>query len=394
MTTNDAKPRLSFGKAVSTGGNEPSGVRITDLTVTLFDWQGIPSIRYGDRNPLTRSSSELGLVTLQTDAGVEGHAFLGSSIRGARLDVVALIRNLKPIIVGRDPMQRELLWEELHKLQRAATMRTIGAVDVALWDLAGKLAGLPVSRLLGRYRDRIPAYASSATLPRPEDYADEARAIAEAGYVGYKLHPPKDLATAIEACRAARRAVGESFVLMADTGGVYDYTEALRLGRVLEELDFLWYEDPLPEDDIYNSAKLRQKLAIPIMATEYSPGGFHAFAPWILAGATDYLRGDVAVKGGLTGIMKSAILADGFRMKFEIHHGGNSLNNVAQLHAALSMRNTTYFEVLLPDSAQKYAVLDDLSIGPDGCIGALEGPGLGVALDFDLIRSKTVEVLS
>src|SRR5690606_19477621 len=132
------------------------------------------------RNPLTKAQSELGLVTLHTDAGIEGHAFLGSSIRGARLDVVALIRNLKPVVVGQDPMDRERLWEKLHKLQRAATMRTIGAVDVALWDLAGKIAGLPVARLLGRYRDRIPAYASSATMPRPEDYGAEALRIAEA----------------------------------------------------------------------------------------------------------------------------------------------------------------------------------------------------------------------
>ncbi len=121
-----------------------SGVRITDLTVTIFEWENIPAIQYGDRNPITKPRSELGLVTLHTDAGIEGHAFLGSSIRGARLDVVALMRNLKPVVVGQDPFDRERLWENLHKLQRAATMRTIGAVDVALWDLAGKITGLPV----------------------------------------------------------------------------------------------------------------------------------------------------------------------------------------------------------------------------------------------------------
>ncbi len=370
-----------------------SGVRITDLTVTIFEWENIPAIQYGDRNPITKPRSELGLVTLHTDAGIEGHAFLGSSIRGARLDVVALMRNLKPVVVGQDPFDRERLWENLHKLQRAATMRTIGAVDVALWDLAGKITGLPISRVLGRYRDRIAAYASSVTMRDPQQYGEEAARIAAAGFAGYKLHPPKDLAGAIAACRAARRAVGDDYTLMVDTSGSLDYPEALRLGRELEDMGYLWFEDPLPEDDLVNSAKLRQKLSIPIMATEYSPGGFHAFAPWITNGATDYLRGDVAVKGGLTGIMKAAVLADAFRMRFEIHHGGNSLNNIAQLHAAMSMRNTTYFEILLPDEAQKYGVVDDLAVTPDGFINAIESPGLGVAIDFDLVKRQTLEVL-
>jgi L-alanine-DL-glutamate epimerase-like enolase superfamily enzyme len=388
MTTADLLP--------SRDGSAPraaSGVRITDVSVTIFEWNDIPAIRYGDRNPVTAPQSELGLVTLHTDAGLEGHAFLGSSIRGARLDVVALIRNLKPVIVGRDPFDRERLWDDLHKLQRAATMRTIGAIDVALWDLAGKFAGLPISRLLGRCRESIPAYASSVTMARPEQYGEEALRIAEAGFAGYKLHPPRDLAGAIAACRAARRAVGDDYVLMVDTAGALDYPEALRLGRELEELGYLWFEDPLPEDDIFNSARLRQKLSIPIMATEYSPGGFHAFAPWITGGATDYLRGDVAVKGGLTGIMKASVLADAFRMRFEIHHGGNSLNNVAQLHAAMAMRNTTFFEVLLPDAAQKYGVVDDLVVKPDGTIDAIDDPGLGVTLDTELIARRTLEVL-
>lgn len=85
-------------------------------------------------------------MTPHTDAGIEGRAFLGSSIRGARLDVVALMRNLKPVVVGQDPFDRERLWESLHKLQRAATMRTISAVVVALWDLAGKIDEPPMQR--------------------------------------------------------------------------------------------------------------------------------------------------------------------------------------------------------------------------------------------------------
>ncbi|CAH1678660.1 Mandelate racemase [Hyphomicrobiales bacterium] len=373
--------------------SQATNLRITDLTVTLFAWDGIPAIQYGDRNPVTTGASELGLVTLHTNEGISGYAFLGSSIRGARLDVVSLMRNLKPIVLGRNPLDREQLWVDLHRVQRATTMRCIGAIDIALWDIAGKVAGLPIARLIGAARDRVPAYASSASLQSAQDYVDEALAVQRSGYHGYKLHPPKTVEAAVAACRAVRAAVGSDMRLMVDTGGCHSFTEAVRLGRALEELDFFWFEDPLAEDDIYNYTKLREKLTISLMATEYSPGGFYSYPIWISSKATDYLRGDVAVKGGLTGILKAAVLADAFRMNFEIHHGGNSLNNIAQLHAALSIVNTGLFEVLLPSEAQKYGILDDLVVDSDGYINAINKPGLGVEIDFDLIKAKTINIL-
>ena len=97
--------------------------------------------------------------------------------------------------------------------------------------------------------------------------------------------------------------------------------------------------------------KLCGKLSIPLMATEQSPGGFTNYAPWIINKATDYLRGDVAVKGGITPVIKTAHPAEAFGINYEVHHGGNSLNNWANFHVILSIKNTTYFEVLLPSGA-------------------------------------------
>jgi len=368
-------------------------MKIVDVSVTLFSWPGLPAVRYGERNPVTRAESELGLVTLRTDDGVEGHSFLGSSIRGARLDVVGLVRHLAPAIQGQDPLERERLWAAMHGLSRAVTPRTIGAVDVALWDIAGKVAGLPIHRLLGGFRRRLPAYASSATLGAPEAYAEEALRMRQQGFRAYKIHPPAPPDSCIAACTEVRRAVGSDMALMLDPAGIYGFPDAVRVGRAIEELGFVWLEDPLAEDDIYNCVKLRQKLDIPIMATEYAPGGFHGYAPWLIAQATDYLRGDVAVKGGLTGIVKGACLADAFRMNYEIHHGGNSLNNVAQIHAAMAIRNTQYFEVLLPAEAQMDAVVDDIAVDAEGYVNAIDRPGLGVDIDLDLIKSRTLEVL-
>jgi len=369
-------------------------MKISDVTLTLFAWGGIPPTTYGRHTGRFSGQSELGLLTLRTDSGLEGHAFLGSAMRSAALDAQALLQVLKPIVLGQDPLDRERLWQAMWQRQRATTIRTIGAVDVALWDLGGKIAGLPIHRLLGSYRESAPAYASSAVLPSKDAYAEEAARFKAEGWTAYKIHPPTDPVTDIAVCQAVRRAVGDGFTVMLDSTWAYQYPEALRVGRVAQDLGFYWYEDPLADDDLYNYVKLKQQLAIPILATEYAPGGFTALAPWIVARATDYLRGDVAVKGGITPLVKSAHLAEAFHMNFEIHHGGNSLNNVANLHVTMAIRNCEFFEVLLPAAAQKYGLREDIEVDARGLVHAPAGPGLGAAIDFDLITRQKTAVLS
>src|SRR5688572_20804292 len=174
-------------------------MKITDVSVTLFGWDGIPSRNYAKHTGKTPGGhSELGLVTIKTDEGVEGHAFLGSSSQGANFDAASLIRYLKPLLIGQDPLQRERLFQSMWPRNRRTTYRCIGALDVALWDLAGKVAGLPIHRLLGSYREEVAAYASSEVLPSKEAYAEEALRIKAAGYHAFKMHPPTQWQTDIE----------------------------------------------------------------------------------------------------------------------------------------------------------------------------------------------------
>jgi L-alanine-DL-glutamate epimerase-like enolase superfamily enzyme len=369
-------------------------MKITDLTVTLFAWGDIPATSYGRHTGRFSGSSDLGLLTLRTDEGLEGHAFLGSAMRPASMDAQSLVRYLKPLVLGQDPLERERLWQALWQRNRSTTIRAIGAVDVALWDLGGKAANLPIHRLLGSYRASAPAYASSAVLPSKEAYAEEALRFKDDGWTAYKIHPPTDPATDIAVCEAVRRAVGDGYTVMLDSTWAYQYPEALRVGKAVEALGFHWYEDPLADDDLEGYVKLKQVLTIPILATEYTPGGFTAFAPWLVARATDYLRGDPAVKGGITPLVKSAHLAEAFHMNFEIHHGGNSLNNVANLHVIMAIRNCEFFEVLLPAGAQKYGLAEDIEVDGRGLVHAPTAPGLGAAIDFDLIRRTTTAVLT
>jgi len=369
------------------------GMTIRDVTLTIFEWKDLPAVTYTRQGTKPGATSRIGLVTVATQSGIEGHAFLGSSFRPVDIDARAFIDVVKPVLMGQDAGQRTALNAALQSKSRAVMMRPIGAADVALWDIAGKAAGMPIHRLIGTARTRVGAYASSSTLGSVEAYVEQALEVKAAGYLGYKMHPPHERALHIPMLEKIRAAVGDEYPLMYDPSMIYDYGDAVRIGRALERLGYLWFEDPLAIDDVYNYAKLCADLDVPVMSTEYSSGGFSGYAPWVLMRATDALRGDVAIKGGITSCLKAAHMAEAFNMKFELHHGGNSLNNFANLHLAAAVANCGWFEVLLPHAAQKYGLVRDIDVEADGHIPAPTGPGLGAEIDFDLIRANTVEVM-
>lgn len=369
-------------------------MKITDVTLTLFAWDGIPATSYGAHTGKFSGASQLGLLAIVTDQGITGHAFLGSAFNGADMDGPSLVRVLKPLLVGQNAFDRERLYKAMWKRVRTTTVRSIGAVDIALWDIAGQAAGLPIHSLLGAFRDKVPAYISSAVLPSAQAYVEEALHYKALNLAAYKIHPPQVWREDIKVCEAVRQAVGDDYLLMLDAAWSYEYAAALRVGQAIQELDYYWYEDPLADADIYNYVELKKHLHIPIMATEYPAGGLDSYTPWVKERATDFLRGDVAVKGGITGLMKAAHLAEAFHLNYELHHGGNSLNNVANLHVLMAIQNTEFFEILLPSGSQKYGLAQDIEYDAQGMIHAPTGAGLGAQIDFELIAKKKVAVLS
>lgn len=369
-------------------------MRINDVTVTVWEWKDIPPTRYTKTISSSATlATHMGLVRITADDGTEGHSFIGSALGGIGSDGDTIVKRIKPMLVGEDPLARERIWQTLMRRTRGQAIRVIGAIDVALWDLAGKSAGVPVHRLMGSFRDSIPAYASSAVYATAEEYANEAVQLKEEGWTAYKIHPPGDPEEDIKICQVVRQAVGDEHRVMLDSTWSYDYPQALRVGQAIQEMGYYWYEDPLIEDDIYNYVKLHQQLGIPIMATEFPQAGPTSYAPWITSQATDYLRGDVAIKGGLTSCLKTAHLAEAFHMNYEVHHGGNSLNNVANLHLLMAIKNCEYFEVLLPAAAQKHGLVEDIEVDSNGLVHALDEPGLGAQIDFDLIQNNKVALL-
>ena len=177
--------------------------------------------------------------------------------------------------------------------------------------------------------------------------SEQALAVQAAGLHGYKLHPKQHWREDIAACQAVRKAVGDDFNLMLDSRSAYDLGEAVKVGRAIEELGFRWYGSSTRHRYL-QLCKAQETMDIPVMATEFPAGWLDDYAPWIMNKATDILRGDVMIKGGITSMLKIAHLAEAFAMKLEIHHGGNSMNDVANLHIQMAIPTQALWKCYCP----------------------------------------------
>jgi L-alanine-DL-glutamate epimerase-like enolase superfamily enzyme len=329
--------------------------------------------------------TEFVAVEILTDEGVTGECL---SLGGGMGMAHYLANTIKPLLIGRDPAQRELIWQDMWELNRLwfTPLFAIGIMDCAIWDLYGKSVGKPVHELLGNYRDKLPAYASSMTKPSVQAFVDEALRYKEMGYHGYKLHvvgrPDED----IKACRAVRKAVGDDWALMIDVVSAYNQTDALRVGRVLEELNFEWYEEPLRDYDLHGYKMLAANLDIPILAAEVNVGSIFTMQEFVTNRALDILRASVAFKGGIGPTKKAAALAEAFGLNVEIHNDANPMLEGANLAVAMSIKNTKYYEQLVPEKLFQFGVKEQIQVDREGYIHAPTGPGIGVELDWEFIN--------
>lgn len=334
------------------------------------------------------------VVTLRTDDGASGTSF-GFGTLDPRAAAHALLP-VKNFFLGRDPVRRELAWHEFSRFNRNwthAPLYAYGPFDNACWDILGQVAGLPVHRVLGGARDRVPTYVSSMFLPHGiQAYVDEAVAAKMAGFHGYKIHPPGDAMADVEVYEAVRDAVGPGFALMADPVGAYTYDEALRIGRVLERLGYLWLEEPVWDNDWFSQAKLAQQLDIPIVGTETLPDAHRGTSQLIVNRAVDMVRADVSWRGGITGVIKTAALADAFGMRCELHTCVYHALDLVNLHVAAATTTSRYFELLFPLEDNNFGLLEGIQID-DGYAVPPDRPGLGILYDWDYIDNHTVALL-
>ena len=276
------------------------------------------------------------------------------------------------------------------------------AAETALWDILGKAVNRPIYKILGGTRDRMMAYASSQHLPTVEDYIPDVLKAKEEGYKGYKIHPGggqhKEGGTIpryvghMEEIRQCRKAAGDDFVLAHDPVQAYNLYEALKVGRLLDELDYAWFEDPVRTTDLAGLVELNKALDLPLHVGEFL-FSIADYAEYIKAGALDVVRLISDNIGGIGGSMRVGMLADAFNMECTPHNWGNPMDLAVHFHLELALPNAFWFEMPHPASyVDRPYHKDKFRIDKDGYVLAPTEPGLGYPLDRDALDKMTKKI--
>jgi L-alanine-DL-glutamate epimerase-like enolase superfamily enzyme len=338
-------------------------------------------------------------LRINTDQGISGEFVGGGPAE------IGEIKMYAAYLVGRNALERERIYNDVKRALRKRDKLSMGLVDIALWDLAGKYYGAPVYELLGGYRLKLPTYASTYHgdhqpdgLSSPEAYADFAEECLEMGYPAFKIHGWGDapIEQEVATVLAVGERVGGRMDLTIDPACEYNtFADALKIGRACDKAEYLWLEDPFKDGGVsqYAHRKLRQMIRTPILQCEHVRG-VEPKADFLNAEATDFLRVDPVMDCGITGGIKIAHIAEGFGVDAEVHAPGP-----AQRHLMAALRNSNYYEMALVHPKvvypknQIYACdyRDGLdAIDENGNVDVPQGPGLGVTYNWALVeRNRT-----
>ena len=375
------------------------GYEVENLALPPHGAAGVGNLvwQQGGRMPMSRYA-----VTIDTADGARGEYVTHWVGTPASLGQTLM---LAPHLIGRDPDSRVEIWEDLKREIRAYDHMGHGAIDIALWDLAGKRLGASVARMLGGYRKRLPTYASTyhgqdqkGGLDTPEAFADYAVACKEQGFAGFKIHGWHDgnVRREIENLLGVRKAVGDDWSLMIDPAcQLRTWMDALKVGRACDEAGYFWYEDPYRDAGVSaeGQKRLREKLATPILVSEHVRT-IEQKAAFLLAGGCDMIHADPEYDMGITGALKIAHFCEAMGLDVQFHACGPAHRAVMA-----ATRNTHFYEMALVGPGMPNAVPPvyacDYSdqpedLGKDGCVPVPDGPGLGVTYDWGYIeRNRT-----
>ena len=333
---------------------------------------------------------ELVLTVVQSADGIEGYS-LARSHGGQPGSVIAsqIETTLRPLVLGCDALEPTTIWARMAALEPAGyvSVFAISALDVALWDLAGKLQGLSVAQLCGGRRDSMVAYASSTHHDTIDAYVADLGAALASGFGAYKVHPFYDPPRDIELARVLRDAAGPTVRLMLDAAKRYQLADAQRVGQVLQELDYHWYEEPLEQHDWGGYAALRRQLSIPVVGGETLPGMHHAIANALHAGAYSAVLCDVYWKGGITGCLKTIALCKSHGVPVVSHHAASALMNLANLHVLCGATDVEMIEVLVPQRPYQFGLTGYAAVDARGRMQLPRQSGLGCEPDWRYIEN-------
>jgi L-alanine-DL-glutamate epimerase-like enolase superfamily enzyme len=305
-----------------------------------------------------------------------------------------------PRLTGEDPFAVGHLYRVIRNSGAGSASLPIACgVEMALWDLIGKAAGLPLYQLWGATTNKIKAYASLAEVRTPEQRAEDALCLLEQGYRAIKLRLHSDtIAEDVAQVAAVREAVGNRMEIMVDanqaqepgtpgseTGLVWGYSRAVATCRELAQLDVTWVEEPLGRYDFDHLSRLTATSDVPIAGGENNIG-LHEFRSMIDQSCYDVIQADAVVSGGLTQLRKIAAYAEMHHKQFVPHHGVSGIGIAAHLHISAYCPNSAYVELLQEPpllSVDRFQghITQPFVPDADGYVSLPEGPGLGVELN-------------
>jgi L-alanine-DL-glutamate epimerase-like enolase superfamily enzyme len=335
------------------------------------------------------------IVRVETDTGLKGY---GSG------DLMLGFAGHEDLFIGRDPMALERHNRVLSHID--FHYGRCWPLDLALWDLAGKITGQPCWKLLGGLADRVPAYASSGTLRDPRAMADVAERFLEAGFRGMKIRFHRgDWRDDVAALEAVRARVGTKLELMVDcnqgwrlpwdTEPPWRFKDALVVARELERLGVYWMEEPLHRGDRDGMRALREAAGVRVAGGEMTRQ-LHELRDLITGGAVDVLQPDAALVGGITGLRRVLTMAQEHNILFTPHTWTNGMGLVANAHLVAGMADVPFIEVPYdpPEwgtDRRDFMMEQKVLVDRDGYINLGQAPGMGYALDEEMLQKTRID---
>ena len=355
-------------------------MKITDIKFESYMWPRHTPITNG---LYTYTHSGVNIVTVETDAGISGLG-LCSGISDSPEVASAIIENIKIPLIGKGPFDTEKHWHSMWKPKlvgrRGITTRVIGGIDIALWDLKGRILEQPIYKLLGGFTDKIPAYIAGGYYEEGKglkELADEMRENVDLGADAVKMKiGGVSINEDVKRVKAVRDAIGPDIKLMVDANNAYRHYQAIEIAKKMEEFDIFWFEEPVEPDDYEGSKLVTQATSIPVAAgeNEYTRYGFRDM---INSRCVDILQPDALVLGGITEYMKVAALAQSNDMDLA-PHGAQELH----IHLVCAVSNGLILEFYRDSVDPMWGKCFTETIKlKDGYVSVPQSPGLGVELN-------------
>ena len=358
-------------------------------------------------------------VEVTTDEGVSGWGEITSTTKSANRALAAILRQVGDRIIGDDPSRIEYIWHKIFRGftymgSRGAACEVVSAIDIALWDIRGKVLGLPVYELLGgAVRDEISLYThpDQSKFTTKEGVIAEITDIVKSGHTGLKFDPypyqrdgdeqrngyldgsmsRADERKAAELTELIRQTAGPEVDILIDAHGRFDVPTAIRLCRSLEEAGQIdWFEEPVPPESYDALAQVREKVSASISVGERAHTKWD-FVQILERRLTDYIMPDVTWTGGISEMKKIATLAEAFFVPISPHDAGGPINILAGAHVMMTVPNFYKLETSRWDLSGYNELMHTRIDNSNGAIKLPRTPGIGIDMDRDYLTANEIQ---